>query len=202
MGRAGCWLISWGIESGNEADSEAGAQGHRSREGAAGAALGARRRASRIGATSSSDSRARPSRSARRSTSPRGCRSTSRCSTSPRRIRERRSSSRWSRTVGSGRAPGGKRWTWTRERCCNPRTSRGGPALLAATCVPRMGAAAGTSVHLSEDARVGSADVQAGRPRRPGAPRVDLGHLRTERRNRREADGEHAGRHVVGLSAR
>ena len=63
MGKAGCWLISWGIESGNEEILKHAAQGRqiRSRRQAS-LTLGARRPASRTGATSSSACPARRSR--------------------------------------------------------------------------------------------------------------------------------------------
>ena len=172
MGQAGCWLISLGHRERQRGDPEAGAKGDRPGEGAAGAELGASRRASRTGATSSSGCRARRRRrSGRRSTSPRRCRSTSPCSTSPRRIRARRSSSRWWRTAGSGpgtrweevdmdqahgarlRGPAAEDWMYWQKRAFREWALRPGP-----------------DVDLREDALQRHPHLQARPARRPSAP--------------------------------
>ena len=64
MGKAGCMLISWGIESGQRADPQEGAQGLPAGAGARARCTGRTRPASRTGATSSS---ACPARRKRRS---------------------------------------------------------------------------------------------------------------------------------------
>ena len=117
MGRAGNWLISWGIESGNEQILKHARKGAYP-DKAERALKWAHAPASRTGATSSSGCPARRKRpSARRSILPRSCRWTSPCSTWLRLTLARRSSSKWSRTAGSVPGRAGSRWIWIRAPC-------------------------------------------------------------------------------------
>ena len=95
MGKAGCWLISWGIESGNELILKNARKGADPKKAAR-----ALHWATQAGIKNwgyfiiGLPGETRRRRSARRSTSPRGCRWTWRCSTSPRPTPARPSSSR------------------------------------------------------------------------------------------------------------
>ena len=95
-------MITWGIESGNEAILKKAAKGANPKKAQAGAHLGAEGRHQELGLlhhrASRRDGRDDPTR---RSISRRACRSRSRCSTSRRRTPARRSSSRSWRRAGS-----------------------------------------------------------------------------------------------------
>ena len=117
MAKAGCWLISWGIESGNEQilkHARKGAYPDR----ASHSLPWPTKPGSTTGAISSSVCPARPKKpSARRSTLPRSCPWILPCSTSPRPTRARPSSLRWSKKAGSAKAPAGSRWIWIKRPC-------------------------------------------------------------------------------------
>ncbi len=131
MARAGCWMISWGIESGSEEVLRRAGKGIRLEqvEKALRWAKGAGIRNWGYFIMACPGRRKRPS--GRPSAYRCVCRWTWRYSISPRRIPALRFSLRWWRRGGSVRAPAGRRWIWTAPRCwitriCGRRTWSGG----------------------------------------------------------------------------
>ena len=118
MGKAGCWYISWGIESARRADPEAGTQGLSQRNRSLGRCNWAHAAGINnwgyfiIGLPGETEETIQETIAYAKELP-----LDIACSTSPRPIRARPSSSRSPRTAGSGRAPSGKRWTWTSPPC-------------------------------------------------------------------------------------
>ncbi len=126
MGKAGCWFISWGIESGNEQILNHARKGISLEKVDQALTLVKESRDHELGLfhhrLAGRDRRQHP-RDDRFCQS--SCRWISPCSTSPRLIRARRSSLRWSRKAGSGPGHAGSRWTWIRK-----------PSWIIPTCRP------------------------------------------------------------------
>ena len=118
MGRAGCWYISWGIESADEGILKQIHKGYRKEQVLQALDVGQGGGHPQLGLLHHrAAGRDRGRRSRRPSPTPRACRSTSASSTSPPPTRARPSSSRWRRTAGSARARSGRRSTWTSRPC-------------------------------------------------------------------------------------
>ena len=118
MAKAGCWLISWGIESANEMILKRARKGYKKEQAFAALKWAQDRRDQELGLLHH-----RPARRNRGvdpgndRTTPRNCRWISPFSILLRPIPARPSSTRWWKTTGSDPARSGKRSTWISRPC-------------------------------------------------------------------------------------
>ena len=149
MGQAGNWLISWGIESGNEQILRHARKGAYPDKAERARCVGPGKPVSRIGAISSLAFLARQRRPfVKPLTSQSVYRSISPFSMWLRRIQERHSSLRLLKMAGSGREPVGSRSIWIGARCWIIRAVGRTIALLAKTGISGMGFPTGACLDL------------------------------------------------------